>query len=404
MCTVDHKYHAPVNVAGAAEPRGHYMAAAGYPKLGPVGVGVALPVHDHGVRYAAPAHEPKRRAPAPPALALGDMTPTVLVGEMTEEMLVTALSSTLESMASRNNPVAKLPNYDETESVFFSVTKPEIATRLYVKRLVKYAQCSPSAFVVLLVYLERLQAVNSKLMITAFNMHRLLITALMLAAKMLDDRCFSNAHYARVGGIASVREMNRLEMKMLVMLDYKLNVRKEVYASHLRSIEALCVPTSPTSVISSAFSPVPHLSESQMYGSSAVPNAEHVHPLTHMSQARSYSDHHVPHAAPTAKRIRNAPLPGGADIRTHHHVVQQPLLQRHATYPSHHQAVVSVTPTLPIMPHHSQPYTPVAPRHHQAYPVYYQAHQVHPAARTYSSHPQQVRTSHVQSRVCWTET
>eukprot|EP00171_Calliarthron_tuberculosum_P018777 IDg18777t1 len=50
-------------------------------------------------------------------------------------------------------------------------------------------------------------------------LQELLITAVLLASKTLDDRVYSNSHFARVAGIPTVAELNRLEWNMFTMLD-----------------------------------------------------------------------------------------------------------------------------------------------------------------------------------------
>lgn len=139
---------------------------------------------------------------------------------------------------------AVFPKWSEPSSVFFSVTKPDIPVQTYVRRLVKYAQCSPSAFVVALVYMERLAKTDSKLCVSHYNLNRLLITSVCVAAKFLDDRCYSNAHYARVGGISTVAEMNRLEINLVQLMKFKLFVDVSEY-SHKEKVlanAALSVP------------------------------------------------------------------------------------------------------------------------------------------------------------------
>ncbi len=167
--------------------------------------------------------------------------------ELTDEQIVDGLSAAMDYAAERNTDDDDMPSWEDPISVFFSVTKPDIETSVYVKRLVKYAQCSRASFIIVLVYLKRLEEANRKLGITSYNMHRLLITALMLAAKMLDDRCFSNAHYARVGGISTVREVNRLEIQMLELLNYRLLVTPDEYFDYAQQILQRCAPRSPRS-------------------------------------------------------------------------------------------------------------------------------------------------------------
>ena len=44
---------------------------------------------------------------------------------------------------------------------------------------------------------------NPDFVISSLNVHRLLITSIMLASKFFDDGYYNNAYYARVGGISN---------------------------------------------------------------------------------------------------------------------------------------------------------------------------------------------------------
>ena len=71
----------------------------------------------------------------------------------------------------------------------------------------------------------------------------------MLAAKLMDDKYYNNAFYAKVGGIAT-SELNHMELEMLQLLDYRLLVstaqmkqllgRLEVLQSSGRLVSVLC--------------------------------------------------------------------------------------------------------------------------------------------------------------------
>ncbi|KAG0367200.1 hypothetical protein BGZ54_004233 [Gamsiella multidivaricata] len=62
--------------------------------------------------------------------------------------------------------------------------------------------------------------------INSFNIHRLLITCLMVAAKFTSDLFYSNARYAKVGGL-SLLELNQLELEFLFTTRFELNVKVE---------------------------------------------------------------------------------------------------------------------------------------------------------------------------------
>ncbi|KAF9432949.1 hypothetical protein BGZ76_010101 [Entomortierella beljakovae] len=62
--------------------------------------------------------------------------------------------------------------------------------------------------------------------INSFNVHRLLITCTMVAAKFTSDHFYSNARYAKVGGL-SLLELNQLELEFLFTMRFELNVKVE---------------------------------------------------------------------------------------------------------------------------------------------------------------------------------
>jgi hypothetical protein len=82
--------------------------------------------------------------------------------------------------------------------VFHGIRIPDISIEQYLERIFKYAHCSPSVFVVAYAYIDRLIQLNSGFRITSQNVHRLLITSVMVAAKFLDDINYNNAYYAKV--------------------------------------------------------------------------------------------------------------------------------------------------------------------------------------------------------------
>lgn len=76
-----------------------------------------------------------------------------------------------------------------------------------VNRIHLYGRCSPSCFVLALVYIDRLIQ-RDGFVLVSLNIHRIIITSLMIAAKFFDDFYFNNAFYARVGGIGTVEVRN----------------------------------------------------------------------------------------------------------------------------------------------------------------------------------------------------
>ncbi|PHU10109.1 Cyclin-U4-1 [Capsicum chinense] len=67
----------------------------------------------------------------------------------------------------------------------------EFRVQQYIERIFKYSDCSPSLFVVAYVYLERFLNLTGCLL-TSLNVHRLLITSIMLDVKFVDNDCYNN--------------------------------------------------------------------------------------------------------------------------------------------------------------------------------------------------------------------
>ena len=116
---------------------------------------------------------------------------------------------------------------------------PPHHTPLPCHRINRYAGCSPECFVLALVYIDRLIARNG-LALTSLNVHRVIITAVMLAAKFFDDQYYNNAYYAKVGGIPCV-EINALELEMLFSCGFSLAVTSDVFERYFSELAGHCL-------------------------------------------------------------------------------------------------------------------------------------------------------------------
>lgn len=97
--------------------------------------------------------------------------------------MITFLSSLLERVAESNDET----KHQQKISIFHGLTRPNISIQNYLERIFKYANCSSSCFIVAYVYLDRFSKSQPSLPINSFNVHRLLITSVMVAAKFMDD-------------------------------------------------------------------------------------------------------------------------------------------------------------------------------------------------------------------------
>ncbi|KAF9681605.1 hypothetical protein SADUNF_Sadunf05G0019200 [Salix dunnii] len=168
------------------------------------------------------------------------------------------IASAIEKSILKNEKLSNASTKDAI-TIFHGSRSPSLSIKQYIERIFKYSGCSTSCFVFAYIYISKfLRLTDGHL--TSLNAHRLLITSIMVAAKFLDDeistksnygrhatylseqlawfidvmvpmsnpRCYDNAYYARIGGI-STGEMNRMEMRFLFNLDFRLQVTAEAF-------------------------------------------------------------------------------------------------------------------------------------------------------------------------------
>jgi len=139
--------------------------------------------------------------------------------------VIRVLSAVLDRLVSANTLLGRTDTGQVTK--FHALKAPEISIYQYLERIHKYASCSSQCFILALIYIDRLISRNNFLL-TDLNVHRVVITSVLLAAKFFDDAYYNNAYYAKVGGVL-LSEMNGLEVEFLFRISFSLHVNPELY-------------------------------------------------------------------------------------------------------------------------------------------------------------------------------
>ncbi|GLJ31987.1 hypothetical protein SUGI_0643970 [Cryptomeria japonica] len=154
--------------------------------------------------------------------------------------VISVLSSIVERAVVRNErlaasyrPISRPAKY----CVFDGFEVPDMSIERYLGRIFRYVNCSPSVFVVAYAYIDRLIQMHPNFRITCLNVHRLLITSVMVASKFVEDINYPNSYYARVAGVISTEEMNKLEIEFLFLMGFKFHVTVNVFESYCCHLE-----------------------------------------------------------------------------------------------------------------------------------------------------------------------
>lgn len=98
--------------------------------------------------------------------------------------VLSLLSLALERSIWKNE---KCQRKNDPVTVFHGTEAPSLSVFHYMERIFKYSNCSPSCFVMAYIYIERF-LLGTGSCLTSLNVHRLLISSVMIAAKFNDDK------------------------------------------------------------------------------------------------------------------------------------------------------------------------------------------------------------------------
>ena len=163
-----------------------------------------------------------------------DPVPVTLIGRLLDSMV--ALGSDID-MNSQDQTVRA---QNDAMARFASDHELPISSSAFVHRIERYSRISSSCFLVAIIYLRRLGCIQmqakqpfflagqGRYTLTRRSVQRLLLTAVMIASKVLersivDGRAILSKHWAQIGGI-EVAELNTLELTMLLQLDFRCHV------------------------------------------------------------------------------------------------------------------------------------------------------------------------------------
>ena len=121
---------------------------------------------------------------------------------------------------------------------FITKKRPNISIYEFLTRLYKYSKVSENILILVLIYIDRLCR-NRKICLNYFNIHKLILASFVTAIKFISDEYYSLEFYAKLGGI-SQKEIVILEYELIVLLDFKLFVDKNLfdkYENNLRNAE-----------------------------------------------------------------------------------------------------------------------------------------------------------------------
>ena len=158
--------------------------------------------------------------------------------KLKKEEIIDSISSTLTTILEENT---KLPNYKEIileqkNMCFNSGAIPKISIYDYLLRIQEYSNIEKNSLIISLIYIDRIYKIG-KLILTHYNIHKILFTSILIAIKYNEDNFYDNQFYSEIAGI-KLNELKLIEYNFLALCDFNMFVSDEIfhkYNIHLNS-------------------------------------------------------------------------------------------------------------------------------------------------------------------------
>ena len=163
-------------------------------------------------------------------------TDDVQINEILINKINLILSLVLEENQTLNNYKEKL--LSQKNMSFTSYNKPSLSIKDYLYRIQNYTEAEDNTLIVALIYIDRLSEISS-IILTPYNIHRIVFVAVLLAIKYNEDICFGLDFYSKIAGI-SIKELKRLEIEFVYLIKFKFHIDKndfEKYKLYIDDIE-----------------------------------------------------------------------------------------------------------------------------------------------------------------------
>lgn len=149
-----------------------------------------------------------------------------------QSSLISSISNTLNILINNNinqdnySKVLLLQSY----SPFSASQIPPISIEAYLERIFSYSKCEESSLITSLIYIDRIASIGN-IMITPYNIHRILFTSVLIAIKYNEDKIFKMNYYANIAGV-SEKELRCLESVFLGAIKFNLYIDEKEYEEY----------------------------------------------------------------------------------------------------------------------------------------------------------------------------
>ena len=152
--------------------------------------------------------------------------------------LIDSISSALTAILEGNE---KLENYKEilkkqSKMVFSAKSVPNISIKDYLIRIQTYSGIETSTLILSLILIDHICR-KSELVLTYYNIHRILFCSVLIAIKYNEDSYYDNKFYSEIAGV-KLKELKIIEYTFLELNDFNVYVNKKEFERYKEQLES----------------------------------------------------------------------------------------------------------------------------------------------------------------------
>jgi hypothetical protein len=151
--------------------------------------------------------------------------------------LIKSISKTLITLLEENK---NLQNYKEvikrqSKMIFSANSIPNISINDYLIRIQTYSEIEKSTLILALILIDH-TCKKSGLVLTYYNIHRLLFGAILISVKYNEDSYYDNKFYSEIAGV-KLKELKLIEYNFLELNDFNIFVNENEYEQYRLYLE-----------------------------------------------------------------------------------------------------------------------------------------------------------------------
>ena len=151
--------------------------------------------------------------------------------------LIRSISSALTTILEENK---KLDNYKEivkkqSKMIYSANSIPNISINDYLIRIQTYSNIEKSTLILTLIQIDHICR-KADIILTYYNIHRLLFAAVLISIKYNEDSYYDNKFYSEIAGV-KLKELKMMEYTFLELNDFNVFVNDEEYEQYRLNLE-----------------------------------------------------------------------------------------------------------------------------------------------------------------------